>query len=140
MIWDIYDGPRSGIANYNSEPCYFYCRLDPAGGYSDEFELSLISDELLQLAHEQWKIYRTWEMQYHKGEVSLETHPGNIGTNERYDELDIQIKAGIGKLQKYRCLFTASFQAIPNKDQLPEGVLRDLQVEWQVYSPNKRVN
>ena len=133
MIWDIYDGPRSGIADYKSEPCYFNCRLDPEGGYSEQFELSPISSELFQMTQEQWDIYRTWEMKYHMGHESLKTHPGNIGTNKRYDELDTLIKAATGKLHMYRCLFTGNFKALLGQDELPDGVLRELQVEWQVY-------
>ena len=139
MVWDIYDRARSGIANYKSEPCYFNCRLDPEGGYSEQFELAPISNELLELATKQWKIYRTWEMKYHTGKVKLETHPGNKGIDKKYDELDELIKDGKNKLHKYRCLFTGSFRALPDQDHLPDGVLREVEVEWQVYSPNNKI-
>lgn len=135
MIWDIYDGPRSGIANYDSKPCYFNCWSDPGGGYTERFELARMPDELLKKAKEQWVIYRSWEMEYHTGKVRLETHPGNKGVNPRYDELDDLIKEGISKLHKYRCLFTANFRSLPGQEQLPDGVLRDLEVEWKPYSP-----
>lgn len=134
MVWDIYDGPRTGIANYKSEPCYFNCRLDPEGGYSDEFELSRIPDSLLKIAQEQWAIYRSWEMKYHNRNAHLKTHPGHAGVNEKYDELEFLIKDALGKLKMYRCLFNAKFQALPNQEHLPVGVLRELEVEWQVYS------
>ena len=86
MVWDIYDGVRSGVALYRGEPHYFDCEFDDeAGGYTNVFRLWPIDQNLLTQATEQWQIYRSWELRFHSGEVAVETHPGNRGQNARYE-------------------------------------------------------
>jgi hypothetical protein len=130
MIWDIYDGPRSGLTDYKGVPHYFNCILADEGGYSEEFELFPIDSNFLSLAKEQWKIYREWEAKYHTGNEVLETHPGNRGLNTRYDELQDELDAKMKKLVKLDILCSANFQPLPNQSELPDVVLRDLEVEW----------
>lgn len=140
MIWDIYDGPRTGITDYKSQPCHFTCKLDPEGGYSEQFELAPIKNDLLKLAKEQWAIYQDWEMKFHSEKVEANTHPGNKGINFRYEQLEEMIQLQIKSLHKIRCLFSGKFRALPNQEELPVGVLRELEVEWEVYSPNQPLN
>ena len=130
MIWELYDGPRSGLADYKGIPHYFNCILSDEGGYSDEFELFPINSNFLLLATEQWKIYREWEAKYHTGNEVVETHPGNRGRNERYDELQDELDAMIKKLSKLDVLCLGSFQSLPDQSELPDGVLRNIEVEW----------
>jgi hypothetical protein len=87
-IWDIYDGPRTGIAEFNGIPHYFECIFDEsAGDYSNFFRLSPVSEEFLQYAARKWAIFRSWEARFHRGLVSLETHPGHGKLDPEYDRL-----------------------------------------------------
>ena len=93
MVWDIYDGVRSGIADYVGEPHYFECVFDDQEQeFSKTFELKSIDSDTLSNAQEQWLIYRAWEENYHQGLEPLETHPGHGGVDDRYDELERLIK------------------------------------------------
>lgn len=130
MVWDLYDGVRSGIADYAGQPHYFNCLFDEgAGDFSDDFELTPVEHELLTLAQEQWAIYRAWELEFHSGRVELDTHPGHRGVNTRYDELDDLIK---NKLKSVKPVATvqAKFSAKEKQPELPEGCLREMEVEW----------
>lgn len=130
MVWDIYDGARSGIANHRGAPHFFNAIMASDGGYTDYFELTLIDSELLQLAQAQWSIYRAWELRFHSGEVSLETHPGHGGVHEEYDSLDEAIKQRLAVLEPGHSRFTASFRVLDGQPELPDGCLREVEVEW----------
>ena len=83
MVWDYYDGVRSGLASYGGTPHYFECEFDQAHGECSElYQLWPIDHQLPTLATEQWNLYRAWKMRFHLGEVPVKTHPGY-----RYDEL-----------------------------------------------------
>ena len=130
MIWDLYDGPRSGISNFKMEPHYFNCTLAYEGGYTDQFELFPVTQEFLHIAEEQWKIYRDWEMKFHTGKVTLDTHPRNRGQNQHYDLLDDELKKQIGSLSKLPSMYSAEFRALSGQSHLPQGILRNLEARW----------
>lgn len=135
MIWDIYDGPRTGLAEHGECPHYFKCLWDePNDNYSKRFELSPIDASFLKAATQQWKIYREWELKFHTGLVSLETHPGHRGVNQKYDDLDDELKSGIKKLLPLENKFSPEFRALANQDALPTGVLRELEAKWNITS------
>lgn len=88
MIWDWYDGPREGIADFLGRPHYFKCLFDKVTDeYSDDFELTPVNEATLKLAEEKWNIYCAWEDRHHRGMVDVDTHPGHGGIDPRYDEL-----------------------------------------------------
>ncbi len=96
MVWDIYDGVRSGIADFHGEPHYFESRFsEDIDDFSELFDLKKIDAKTLEIAIEQWAIYRDWEAEFHSGQVSLQTHPGHGGVDERYDELEAELKPRI---------------------------------------------
>jgi hypothetical protein len=131
MVWDMYDGVRSGIATYRGSPHYFDCAFDrDNGGYTDVYELWPIDEDLLALATEQWQLYRAWERRFHSGEVPVETHPGHRGQNQRYDELQdlIDQRLKIRGAPAHRAL--ARFRACEDQPDLPAGCLREVEVDW----------
>jgi hypothetical protein len=130
-IWEYWDGPRTGLANYRGTPHAYFCEWSESDDdYADTFTLAPVSAEVLSLALEQWTIFRGWEAAFHRGEVSEETHPGLPGQNERYSELEAvlseQVKASAATIRSI-----AIFRAAPNQSAMPKGVMRDLEVEWQ---------
>jgi hypothetical protein len=131
MVWDIYDGVRSGIASYRGAPHYFDCALDrDNGGYADAYELWPIDRELLALAMKQWQLYRAWEQRFQSGEVPVETHPGYRGQNDRYDELQDLIDQELKALGASARRAFARFQACEDQPRLPAGCIREVEVEW----------
>lgn len=131
-VWDYYDGARSGIANYRNRPHYYVCEWDKdADDYAETFTLTPIDEKTLTISLEQWSIWREWEIAFHRGLRSQETHPALPRQNERYAELDALLKStlpisgGPNSVRK-----RASFRPQKQQDDLPPGALRDLEVEW----------
>jgi hypothetical protein len=131
MVWDIYDGARSGLACLRGKPHYFDCEIDRVhGGYTDIYQLWPIDEELLTLATAQWQLYRAWELRFHSGDVPLETHPGHRGQNARYDDLEDEIHRRLSLLGTPTCRALADFRACAHQPELPAGCLRELEVQW----------
>lgn len=131
MIWGVYDGPRTGIALHKGVPHYFRCEFDKQiDDYPETFELCPVSSEFLDIAEEQWGIFREWENKFHHGLVPLETHPGHRGTNPKYDDLDDWLRDAIGQLKSLPEKFVPRFEALPDQDYLPVGILRELKAAW----------
>jgi len=79
---------------------------------------------LLQLATEQWQIYRVWERKFHLGEVPLDTHPGNRGQSACYDEIEDCINEYLKSLSAPTHRLIAKFEAQEDQPELPRGCLR----------------
>ncbi len=87
-IWDFYDGPRTGIAEFKGIPHYFERVFDEsADDYSNFFRLSPVGEEFLQHAAQRWVIFKSWEARFHRGLVSTESHPGHGKFDTEYDRL-----------------------------------------------------
>ena len=131
MVWEFYDEPRTGVALHNDVAHYFRCKFDEQiDEYSSTFEICPVSNEFLEVAEEQWQIFRKWQDNFHHGLASVETHPGQGGKNARYDELDDWLCDAIGLLKPLPEKFVPRFKPLPNQDHLPVGVLRELEAAW----------
>ncbi len=131
MVWDIYDGPRTGIANVNGMPHYFSSIFDEAADeYSARFTVSPVGDEFLDRALRQWTIFRSWELQFHQGAAGLDTHPGHGGIDAEYDSTRTWLKGRMSALEPAPYSLTADFRAVAGQDDPPHGVLRELEVAW----------
>ena len=108
MVWDLYDGVRTGLADFKGSPCYFSSVFEEE--YTDKFEVSPINEEFLALATEQWEIYRDWEMLYHSGKEKLSNHPGHGGISQRYDELENTLKGQLSTLNPHSELYRPEFR------------------------------
>ena len=130
-IRDIYDGPRTGTADFGGDPHYFSSVFDDrAGDYSSNFHLYPVSSHFMEAELRHWAIYRSWEAQFHRGHVSVETHPGHGALNAHYDDLSRWLDEQIGALDPVPFLVTATFRAFRTKRNCPAGVLRMLEVAW----------
>ncbi len=89
---DWYDGPRSGVADYNGIPHRFISKFDDTKGYSGSFSLISISVEDFELEVEQWKIFVKWNDLYESGKASTESHPAHGGISQRWDEIEKILK------------------------------------------------
>ena len=100
---ELYDGPRTGIADFNSVPHRFIAQYRDLKAYFDTFYLIPISKEELELEIEQWNIFVEWNKEYEAKKVSGETHPGYGELNKRWDEIENILR--------------------PKRELIPEGVL-----------------
>ncbi|VUD69427.1 hypothetical protein TDB9533_04796 [Thalassocella blandensis] len=89
---DWYDGPRSGIADFNGIPHRFISNFDDATGYIETFNLFPILSEELELEIEQWIIFVEWNKKYEAGQTDTKTHPGRGGLSQRWDEIEDELK------------------------------------------------
>jgi hypothetical protein len=131
-IRDIYDGIRSGTADLRGAPHYFVSLFDDKmDDYTQHFQLYAVSTQFMERELQQWAIYRAWEAKFHRGLVSLETHPGHGGIVSDFDELNVWLDEQIKALTPVPSLYTATFRELPGQDELPAGILRALEVAWE---------
>ena len=130
-VWEFYDGPRTGIADYRRQPHYFSCQWDPTlDDYSETYTLIPINAETFTLALEQARLWQEWELAFHSGQVSADSHPGHGGRNLRYDELQLLLRSRISALASPSVQAVADFQPVQGSEALPRGVMRPLLVKW----------
>lgn len=131
-VWDYHDGPVTGLAAYCDQPHYFERIFDEAvDEYSERFSLSPIDSDTFRIALEQWAIWSAWETAFHSGKVAHQTHPGYGGRDRRYDELESQLNDRLARVQPLPSQFKGDFRAVANAPELPQGVLRPMEVEWR---------
>jgi hypothetical protein len=87
-----YDGPRAGVANINGQPHRFVSQWnEQEDGCLSTFLVWPIAADEVALEQEQWRIFVDWNEQYESGRADTATHPGHPGTNERWDEIAVQL-------------------------------------------------
>ncbi|TWU05788.1 hypothetical protein [Stieleria varia] len=85
---DYYDGPRGGVADFRGTPHVYESEFsDTLGNYTDSFRLSPITDDLFQLALEDWAVWLRWNAAYKRGDTPHETHPALPDDRARHEEL-----------------------------------------------------
>jgi hypothetical protein len=131
-VWDYFDGPRTGLADYRGRPHHFVCNFDTASDdYSDLFTLAPVDDETFALALKAWAIWREWEASFHAGAVTQDSHPGFKGNNSIYDGYKAELKERLENASRLQYLVRATFRAIPGAAPMPQGMMRTLEVSWQ---------
>jgi hypothetical protein len=130
-VWDYWDGIRSGFAYFQGAPHYFAALWDEsADDYENDFQLTPVSPEIMRLVSEHCEIFRSWSMAFHRGQTTNASHPALPGQNERYAYLDHAIRVAITSANVSQPRVRGRFEALPNQQDLPPGVLREVCVEW----------
>ena len=87
-IWDYYDGPREGIADFQGKPHLYKCQFSEVDDdWTDLYWLMEIDQDTFELAKEQYEIFLRWRAEFQLGKVPLETHPVLPPERARYEEL-----------------------------------------------------
>ena len=130
-VWDYYDGPRTGIADYGGAPHHFVNEFDDdTEEYTERFTLRPINKATMQLILKQWDIWRSWELAFHKGQRDKSSHPALHGQDETYAQLGIEIKTELETNAAAPIVAGATFRLCANQPELPKGMLGELEVEW----------
>jgi hypothetical protein len=131
--FDWYDGPRSGVADYNGQPYFFESQWVDVGSVDkDWYMLSPIPKALFEQEVEYWKLWKKYEAAYAAGEIGPEHHPFLLLDRPRGDEL----------LQKLQCQLKidienhliAQAQFSPIDEQTRQTVGIEMQVRWVILS------
>ncbi|MAG93055.1 MAG: hypothetical protein CMJ48_04830 [Planctomycetaceae bacterium] len=129
-MWDYYDGPRAGVANFNGQAHHFQCEWDDArDNYADVFVLRPVTDAFLEINEKRDQIYEQWQEELSAGAVSSETHPVAMGQNPRFAVLTTFLDAAV-RDGKICSRVRAAFRAAPEHEQLSIGGVRKIEVEW----------
>lgn len=87
-----YDGPRSGIADFEGTPHVYESIFDDLGdGYTDTFMLMPIDNDAFLLAIEDWRIWTRWEDARFEGRTPPDTHPALPEDRARHVEIERQL-------------------------------------------------
>lgn len=133
---DWYDGPRGGTANVSGRPhLYVSCWSDIDSDDDDIFLLCPISEETLQLAMEDWQIWRRWSRARKQGLVPLETHPCLPQERQRHLVLQQELK---NRLILDECTMFAA-KAVFKVEADPEDESPYMFAQWErvQYDPTK---
>jgi hypothetical protein len=130
---DYYDGPRRGIADYRGRPHLYESRWsDIETNQEDTFLLMPIIAETFELALEAWAIWRRWEIAFHEGRASADTHPALPEDRTRYDEISQELNKRLVMDESQAFCAKAAFQA-PEQEKSGPG-WKPLIVEWTKVS------
>lgn len=93
VVHDYWDGPRSGVAEYDGRPHWFENIFnEQQDDYSDFFWLTPLNEEIFELAKQQAEMFLRWRQAFNRREVDLSTHPTLPGDRETYNRLAAVIK------------------------------------------------
>jgi len=129
---DYYDGPRAGIAALDGVPHFYESEwADREDLDTDVFTLSPVPEDVLPLALEDWLIWRRWEVAFHRGEATQETHPALPADRARHDEL-VGLLTGRMEVDLTRAIrASGEFRWRPDLNESGLG-FHPLEVEWTI--------
>lgn len=124
---DYYDGPRGGIAFYNGTPHLYKSRLINLGSDIDDiFFLMPLASKIVELALEDWAIWKRWRTAFDQGKATLETHPALPKDRIRHYEISAILQSELLINEEKSFCAKAKFKPADNQ----KGLL----VEWELVS------
>ena len=127
-VWNWYDGPRTGVADYDGRPHHFSCEFDEQEDeYSNDYLLRPLDERALALVHERQTIWQQWQLAFRRGEVTQQTHPALPGQNPRFVELHEILDSHIASVGT-RIRVKGEFHS-PSRE-VGLRIADDLEVQW----------
>ncbi|MGA2218604.1 MAG: hypothetical protein ABSG51_10990 [Terracidiphilus sp.] len=134
-VMEYYDGPRQGIAHFNGSPYFYDCIFDEKKqDYSNQYQLTQISQEIFDLAIEDWAIWKRWDSAFHAGKVNIKSHPALPEDKARHEEVKAVLDVAL-KTNSDACIIRIGTFAKETDSKLPKGVLSPLLVKWEEPAP-----
>jgi hypothetical protein len=131
---DWYDGPRRGIADYGGRPFVFESEWrDGEDLDADTFLLMSIDAETFLMALEDWAIWRRWEAEFYRDNVTLVTHPALPADRNRHEELAPLLESRLIVDPAKALRKKAEFRVRHDPEWNGYG-LRPLEVQWRDLS------
>lgn len=131
MIWEYWEGPRSGIADCGGRPFHFSGVYDEHEyAYTDSFVLTPFDEGTFALAQEEWAIWRRWEADFHAGRVLRESHPSYGHYDPRYNELRQLLNGEIEHRSAQALKMRGEFRPAVSEQEAFPGQRHLFEVEW----------
>lgn len=123
MIWDYFDGPLRGIADFQAKPHIYRRQFDEAeDSWTDLFWLMEIDEPLFKLAKEQHEIFLRWRAEFKNSWGSI-GHQRALSADQVRDS---ELTASIGDRLELRQAQSITMRAHFRPREAPDGLL----VEW----------
>jgi hypothetical protein len=130
VIYDYWDQPRSGVADYHGEPHWFENIFDEEHDtYSEDYWLTRLTPAESARAKELSEIFLRWRQAFDRGEVDLSSHPALPQDTEHYAELKEGIQNAIKSKAAERFKVSGKF-ALLNLS-MPKREMATFQVQWR---------
>jgi hypothetical protein len=129
-VTDYYDGPRQGIADYLGLPHFYDCIFsDERQNFTSVYHLTPVSDQIFQLALEDWAIWKRWEHAFKSGKTVMDTHPALPEDAVRHSEIEALLADGLKTDPTKSIVRAARFLAL-RQAEVGSGILAELLVKW----------
>jgi len=129
-VTDYYDGPRQGVANYLGSPHFYDCIFsDQKQDFTCVYHLTPVTDQIFQLALEDWAIWKRWEHAFKSGKTGMDIHPALPEDAVRHGEIESLVADHLKTDPSKSIDRAASFLAL-RQAEIGAGVLADLLVKW----------
>ena len=135
-VHDWYDRPRAGFADFGGVPHAYAARWrDDLDDWEEEYVLTPITPQQLELVLEDWAIWQRWETAFRSGHTTLATHPAMPEDAERHAVLAPQLAAILSSESPGSHRAVGEFRARGGGQidpQAPSGQ-RQLEVRWSPF-------
>jgi hypothetical protein len=86
-IFDAYDGPIEGVADYQGIPHYFWRIFDKTNDdWTESYTLQKLTPQANECARRKYELWRRWRDAFQEGRVSLTSHPVFPEDHSDYEE------------------------------------------------------
>jgi hypothetical protein len=127
-VFDYYDGPRHGVADFHGRPHTFLCEFDnDLRDWSEFYHLKALTDEQFRLVMTDWEIWTRWLAAHKAGLVDVATHPALPGDATLHEQIETAVNDALSvDTTTAKMVFPTFHGRLP-----PDG---ELQVAWSLVS------
>lgn len=126
---DFFDGPRTGVADFNGSPHVYASRFDSeADDWAPDYRLAPIDGAALSAVREDWAIWCRWRQAFDAGRVSADSHPALPEDRVRHRELAGIVADVLKRAENGSIRALAEFRSTDSGSMA--GGYRELEVSW----------
>lgn len=137
-VFDYWDGPRSGFADFDGVPhAYRSLFRDDLDDYDPRYHLWPTTAAIVELALEEHAIWRRWQAAFDAGEVPLSSHPALPGDAARHAEIHPVLAAARERPPENALRTTPEFRRTGDRPRTGWGP-DELEVRWTPVDEDER--